>query len=188
MHADACLDSADAFGSFSAVHCRFRRLRWFLLLGALILYAILLIASQLILVRFIVGLDDRFVDWSVAALIGVGFTFWISRWEDRWTTHLSALEAQRLAAAQAFAQLEAAQATARTVAHTINQPLAVIRGVTELYRDTPPAERDDADLVTILAHVDRAADLVRQFQEISRYHTIPYANGAPMLDLSPPPA
>jgi signal transduction histidine kinase len=187
MHAHASLDSTDPVGFLSAVQCRLRRVRWFLLLGALILYGILLIAAEFILVRFMVALDDRLVYWGVAALIGVGFTLWITHWEDHWTAELAALEARHAAAAQAVMQLEAAQATARTVAHTINQPLAVIRGVVELYRDTPPDERDDTDLQTILRHVDRAADLVRQFQEISRYHTVPYAGGVPMLDLSPPP-
>ena len=69
MPAQAFLGSTDTVGAFSAVHCRFRRLRWFLLLGALILYAILLIANQLILVRFIVGLDQRLLDWGVAASV-----------------------------------------------------------------------------------------------------------------------
>jgi signal transduction histidine kinase len=188
MHAHASLDSTDAVGFLSAVHYRLRRVRWFLLLGALILYAIMLIANQFIMMRFIAGLDHRFVDWGVAALIGVGFTLWITRWEDHWTADFAALEARRATAAHAVMQLEAAQATARTVAHTINQPLAVIRGVVELYRDTPSNERDDADLQTILTQVDRAADLVRQFQEISSYHTIPYAGGVPMLDLSPSPS
>jgi signal transduction histidine kinase len=188
MHAHASLGSPDVTGFFSAVRWRFGPVRWLLLVGALILYGIMLIAADFILVHFSVVLDDRFVAWSVAALIGVGFTLWLTWWEDRWIAHLSALEAQRAAAAHALMQLEAAQATARTVAHTINQPLAIIRGIAELYRDTPPGERDDADIQTILKHVDRAADLVRQFQEISRYHTVPYAGGAPMLDLSPPPS
>jgi len=186
MHTPASPDSTHLSGFFIAVRWRFGRVRWFFLLGALIVYGIMLITAGFILERFNIVLDARFVAWSVAALIGVGFTLWLTWWEDRWIEHLTALEAQRASAAHALMQLEAAQATARTVAHTINQPLAVIRGVAELYRDTPAAERDDADLETILRHVDRAANLVQQFQDISRYHTVPYAGGAPMLDLSPP--
>lgn len=186
MHAHASLGSADVTGFFSAVRWRFGRVRWLLLAGALILYGIMLLAADFIVVRLGAAMDDRFVAWIVAALIGVGFTLWLTWWEDRWIAHLSALEQRRAAAAHAFTQLEAAQATARTVAHTINQPLAIIRGIAELYRDTSPGERDDADLQTIVIQVDRAAGLVRQFQDISRYQTIPYAGGAPMLDLSPP--
>lgn len=186
MHTHASPDSTDVTGFLIAVRWRFGRVRWFFLLGALIVYGIMLTTATFILGYFNIVLDDRFVAWSVAALIGVGFTLWLTWWEDRWIEHLTALEARRASAAHALMQLEAAQATARTVAHTINQPLTVIRGITELYHDTPPDERDDADLQTILTHVDRAADLVRQFQEISRYQTIPYAGGAPMLDLSPP--
>jgi signal transduction histidine kinase len=188
MHASAPRSNSATVSSFPAVHRRFRRVRWLLLLSALVLYAILQIVIHLIMERFNLALDERIVDWSIAVLIGGSFTIGITRWEDRWVAHIEALEMERAAAERALMQLEVVQATARTVAHTINQPLAIIRGLAELYRETPLAERNDADLITILREVDRAADLVRQLLEISRYRTIPYAGGAPMLDLSPPPS
>ena len=184
MYAHTPLSRIDTASSFRAVHSRFRRVRWLLLLGALVLYAVLQIVIHLIMERFNVVLDERLVDWGVATLIGGSFTLGLTRWEDRWVAQIVALEVQRAATERSLMQLEAARATARAVAHTINQPLAIIRGYTELFRETPPAERDDADLVRILDEVDRAADLVRQLLEISHYRTIPYASGAPMLDLS----
>jgi signal transduction histidine kinase len=187
MHIHASLSRSDVTISFRTVHSQFRRVRWLLLLSALALYMIMQIAIHLIMERSNVLLDDRLVNWGLATLIGVSFTIGITRWEDRWVAHIEALERERAITERTLMQLEAAQATARTVAHTINQPLAIIRGMTELYHETPLAERNDADLVAILAEVDRAAGLVRQILEISHYRTIPYAGGVPMLDLSPPP-
>ena len=184
MHAHAPPDAAE---SFRTVHRRFRRVRWLLLLGALAVYAIVREVDQSVLERFHVIVDDRIADLAVAMLIATAVTLAITRWENRWVAEIEAREARRAASERTLMQLEAAQATARTVAHTINQPLAIIRGVVELYRDTPLTARHDADLETILVQVDRAAGLVRQLLEISRYRTIPYAGGAPMLDLSPPP-
>jgi signal transduction histidine kinase len=184
MHPHA---SPEATGSFRAVHRRFRRVRWFLLVGALLLYAIVREIDQRILEHLHIVLDDQIADFGVAMLIAIGVTLAITRWENRWVAEIEAHEVRRMANERALMQLEAAQATARTVAHTINQPLAIIRGVVELYRDTPPTERDDADLATVLAQVDRAAGLVRQLLVVSRYRTIPYPGGAPMLDLSEPP-
>jgi signal transduction histidine kinase len=187
MHVYAPRRSPAAASSFSATHRRIRRIRWFWLLGALILYACTNSADQFIMEHFQVVLDARLVDWSVAALIGVSFTLAIGSWEDRYLAHIEALEDDRAAAEQAIVQLDAARATARTVAHTLNQPLAIIGGTAELYRDTPPTERRDADLALILGQVDRAAGLVHELLEISQYRTIPYPGGAPMLDLHPPP-
>jgi signal transduction histidine kinase len=183
MRSQVPLCGPAAAGSFRAVHRQFRRVRWFLLLGALILYAIAQIIITLLVQRFNLTWRDGLIDWSLAVLIGVGFTIGIARWEERWVAQVDALEARRRTAERALLQLEATQATARTVAHELNQPLTIIRGYTELLRTTPRAERDDADLDRIIVEVDRAAALVRQLLQVTHYATVPTPMGLPMLDL-----
>ncbi|MEO7909896.1 MAG: histidine kinase dimerization/phospho-acceptor domain-containing protein [Roseiflexaceae bacterium] len=82
------------------------------------------------------------------------------------------------------AQLVASKATARALAHALNQPLAVIRGVTELIQTAPPGELYATDLAQILAATDRAAAIVRDLVRVARYTTRLAADGNPMLDLS----
>jgi signal transduction histidine kinase len=71
------------------------------------------------------------------------------------------------------------------MAHGINQPLAAIYGYVSILRDTPLDERDDTDLEKIAVQVQQATALVRQLQAVSRFQTVPYAGGEPMLDLGP---
>jgi len=88
-------------------------------------------------------------------------------------------ESDRLAA-----QLAATKATARAVAHALNQPLAIIRGVAELIQTAPPDEPFAPDLVRILIATDHAAALVRDLVRVARYTTERAADGNPILDLS----
>src|SRR5437764_533440 len=81
---------------------------------------------------------------------------------------LAELTARNAAGERAALQLEAAQVTARAVAHNLNQPLAIIRGYAELLRDAPVD-----DLSRVLLETDRAAAMVRQLLQIVRYETTP---------------
>jgi signal transduction histidine kinase len=161
---------------------RWQRWRWFIF--SLIVYAGWDGFDTLVLNRFDPILGGVVIDWSVIAVLGVLLTLAISRWEDRQLVRIGELVERNAAAERAAIQLEAAQVTARAVAHNLNQPLAIIRGYTELLRDTPPCERNTADLLRVLAETDRAAAMVRQLLQLTHYETIPSAGGAPMIDLN----
>jgi signal transduction histidine kinase len=180
--------SRDAHGQsvpfLGAARVQLRRLHWAWMLMWIVAYAGWDLIDQYFLTRIAPILGGVFVDWSVAALFGLLMVLLFSRWEDRQLARIAALEAEHAAAERKLTQLEAVQATARAVAHTINQPLAVIRATVELFRDSTPTERSDTDLAIVLEQVDRAAALVRQFLAITDYHTVPYPGGAPMLDLA----
>jgi signal transduction histidine kinase len=158
----------DAAGSLLAAHRRFRRIRWYCLLGALILYATVESTTSLLLEQLEVFVHDHLVDWSVLVLIGVVFTLAMRRWENRWIAQIAVLERQQRTAEQALTQLNVAQSTLRTIAQNINLLLITIRGTAELHRAVPPTERNDADLDVILLTVDRLTDQVRQLLEVSR--------------------
>jgi signal transduction histidine kinase len=162
---------------------RLRWLRWCWLAGSLGLYIAWDAFDTMVLNRIDPILGGFVIDWSVMAALGVGLTFLVSRWEDRQLVRLAELMARNAAAERAALQLEAAQVTARAVAHNLNQPLAIIRGYAELLRDTPADQRDSEDLSRVLLETDRAATMVRQLLEMVRYETTPYAGGAPMIDL-----
>jgi signal transduction histidine kinase len=125
------------------------------------------------------------LDVFVEGLVGLVATLVISRHLDTLIQEYERTEAERQHTERAHNQLAAVQVTARAVAHGINQPLAAIYGYVSILRDTPVLERDDADLDKIAAQVQRAATLVRQLQAVSRFQTVPYASGEPMLDLRP---
>jgi signal transduction histidine kinase len=162
---------------------RLRWLRWCWLAGSLGLYAGWDAFDTMVLNRIDPILGGFVIDWGVIAVLGVGLTFFVSRWEDRQLARLAELAARNAAAARTALQLEAAQVTARSVAHNLNQPLAIIRGYTELLRDAPADERGADDLSRMLLETDRAAAMVRQLLQIVRYETTPYPGGAPMIDL-----
>ena len=82
------------------------------------------------------------------------------------------------------AQLAAVKATARAIAHAINQPLALIRGITELIQTAPQDKPFAPDLAQIAAATDRAAAVVRDLVRVARYSTQLAADGNPMLDMS----
>jgi two-component system, NtrC family, sensor kinase len=86
--------------------------------------------------------------------------------------------------ARLAAQLAATKATARAVAHALNQPLAVIRGITELIQTAPQDNPFAPDLAQIAAATDRAAAVVRDLVRVARYSTQLAADGNPMLDMS----
>jgi signal transduction histidine kinase len=162
---------------------RLRWLRWCWLAGSLGLYAGWDAFDTMVLNRFDPVLGGFVIDWGVIAVLGVGLTLFVSRWEDRQLARFAELAARNAAAERAAVQLEAAQATARAVAHNLNQPLAVIRGYAELLQNTPAAERDTDDLPRIISEADRAAAMVRQLLQLVQYETTPYPGGAPMIDL-----
>jgi signal transduction histidine kinase len=161
---------------------RLRWLRWCWLLLSLGLYAGWDILDQLVLIRLDPVLGGLIMDWGAIAALGVVVTEIVSRWEDRQLARIAELASANAAAERAALQLEAAQATARAVAHNLNQPLAAIRGYVELFQTTPAPERNENDLGRALAETDRAAEMVRRLLQITQYSTVPYAGGAPMFD------
>ena len=162
---------------------RLRWLRWWWLAGSLGLYAGWDAFDTMVLNRFDPILGGFVIDWGVISALGVGLTLVLSYWEDRQLARLAELAARNAAAERAALQLEAAQVTARAVAHNLNQPLAAIRGYAELLNDTPVDEQSAADLSRILSETDRAALMVRQLLQLTHYETTPYPGGAPMIDL-----
>jgi signal transduction histidine kinase len=162
---------------------RLRWLRWCWLAGSLSVYAGWDAFDTMVLNRIDPILGGFVIDWGVIAMLGVGLTFFVSHWEDRQLVRLAELAARNAATERAALQLEAAQVTARAVAHNLNQPLAIIRGYAELLRDAPTDERVADDLSRMLSETDRAATMVRQLLQIVRYETTPYPGGAPMIDL-----
>jgi signal transduction histidine kinase len=94
-------------------------------------------------------------------------------------------EAELLRTEAARAELAGAKATGVSVAHYINQPLAIMMGYLELHLQAPPEERTDADLRRVLSEISRVALLVQALARIDEVRTIPYAHagGVPMLDL-----
>ena len=162
---------------------RLRWLRWCWLAGSLGLYAGWDAFDTMVLNRLDPILGGFVIDWGVIAVLGVGLTFLISHWEDRQLVRFAELAARNAAIERAALQLEAAQVTARAVAHNLNQPLAIIRGYAELIQSTPADERDSDDLPRIISEADRAAAMVRQLLQLVRYETTLYPGGAPMIDL-----
>jgi signal transduction histidine kinase len=162
---------------------RLRWLRWCWLAGSLGVYASWDAFDTMVLQRIDPILGGFVIDWSVIAVLGVGLTFFVSRWEDRQLARLAELAARNAVVERAALQLEAVQVTARAVAHNLNQPLAIIRGYAELLRDVPDDQRGTDDLARMLLETDRAAAMVRQLLQIVRYETTPYPGGAPMIDL-----
>lgn len=162
---------------------RLRWLRWCWLTISLGLYIGWDAFDTMVLNRIDPLLGGFVIDWCVIAVLGVGMTFLISRWEDRQLARLAELAMRNAKVERAALQLEAARATARTVAHNLNQPLAIIRGYAELLRDTPADQRSAEDLSRMLLETDRAAAMVRQLLQIERYETIRYPGGASMIDL-----
>jgi signal transduction histidine kinase len=162
---------------------RLRWLRWCWLAGSLGLYAGWDAFDTMVLNRIDPILGGFVIDWGVIAVLGVGLTFLISHWEDRQLVRFAELAARNAAIERAALQLEAAQVTARAVAHNLNQPLAIIRGYAELIQSTPADERDSDDLPRIISEADRAAAMVRQLLQLVRYETTLYPGGAPMIDL-----
>jgi signal transduction histidine kinase len=169
--------------TFSTARRRLRRVRWIWLLAGMVIYAAWDAVDQQILTPLDPILGGFGIDWGVIAVIGVALMLIVSDWEDRQLARLEELTNRNAAADRRAAQLEAAQATARAVAHNLNQPLAVIRGYTELLIEAPSGERSETDLAHILTATDRAAVIVRQLVQLNLYETIPYAGGAPMVDL-----
>jgi len=162
---------------------RLRWLRWCWLAGSLGLYAGWDAFDTMVLNRIDPILGGFVIDWGVIAVLGVGLTFLISHWEERQLVRFAELAARNAAIERAALQLEAAQVTARAVAHNLNQPLAIIRGYAELIQSTPADERDSDDLPRIISEADRAAAMVRQLLQLVRYETTLYPGGVPMIDL-----
>ena len=162
---------------------RLHWLRWCWLIGSVGLYAGWDAFDTMVLNRADPILGGFVLDWGVIAVLGVGLTFFVSRWEDRQLARLAELAARNAAAERAALQLDAAQVTARGIAHNLNQPLAAIRGYAELLRDAPADQLAADDLRHIITEADRAAAMVRQLLQLTRYETTPYPGGASIIDL-----
>ena len=165
--------------------CRRRRLvRWVWLFSGLAVYAGWDVIDQIVLTRIDPVLGGFGIDWGVIAILGSALMYIFSRWDDRQLARLEELAARHAAAERYATQLEAARATARAVAHNLNQPLTVIHSEAELLHEMPPSEWKAADLENILKATDRAAAIVRQLVKLTSYETVAYAGGAPMVDLN----
>ncbi len=169
----------------SSARRHLRTMRWWYLLMAL---APLIVVNAL---KEFVLFPQQGAGWSfvlnvfVEGLVGLIATLVISWHLDTLIEEYERTEAERQLSERVHHQLAAVQATARAMAHGINQPLAAIYGYVSILRDTPPDERDDTDLEKIAVQVQQATALVRQLQAVSRFQTVPYAGGEPMLDLRP---
>jgi signal transduction histidine kinase len=106
-----------------------------------------------------------------------------NRHEARHIAAMETLASEQVAAERQAAQLEAMRATARAVAHNLNQPLAIIRGYAELLGDERAPESVQADVGAIIGEVDRAARLVQRLLQVTEYQTVLDAAGTPLLDL-----
>jgi signal transduction histidine kinase len=181
----ASLPSAERRDALTAhvFRARLRRLRWVWWVSGVVVYTIWDAVDHFGLQFIGPVFGGLALDWAFVAVIGLLLMLVISHREDNYLARMETLEIERAAVARSIGQAEAVRATARTVAHRLNQPLTAIRGYAELLRDTPPAERDEADLSRILREVDRAAELVRQLLQVTRYETVPTPANTPMLDL-----
>lgn len=97
---------------------------------------------------------------------------------------LERIAQERQALERLAAQLTAAKATARAVAHALNQPLAIIQGAAEMLQAAPPGESPTPDFAEILAATGRMAAIIRDLLRVTHYTTLTAADGNPMLDLS----
>src|SRR5437763_13514058 len=88
---------------------RLRWLRWWWLAGSLGLYAGWDAFDTIVLNRIDPILGGFVIDWGVIAALGVGLTFFVSRWEDRQLARFAELLARNAAAERAALQLDAAQ-------------------------------------------------------------------------------
>jgi len=158
-----------------------RRTRWLWFLCSLLVYYC---GSALSFFNFgaTPGLA-LFLNWLVILLLSGGLMALFSTHEDQRLAGLETLAYERLTHDRLTVQLAAVKATARAIAHAINQPLALIRGITELIQTAPPDEPRAADLAMILTATDQAAALIRDLMHAARYTTQLDPNGLPMLDL-----
>jgi signal transduction histidine kinase len=162
---------------------RFRRVRWIWLLSSILIYCAWEVVDQFVLDHYnpLLGL---LLNWTVIITIGMLVMLAISWQEEQRLAALETLGQAQIDRERMVGQLEALHAVARTVAHELNQPLAIIRGSAELMRDAPPAEPIAHDIEVIIAQTDRAAGLVRQLIQVTRYETTPMPSGGVMLDLA----
>ncbi|HJZ45934.1 MAG TPA: histidine kinase dimerization/phospho-acceptor domain-containing protein [Roseiflexaceae bacterium] len=169
--------------AIEAARRRLRWLRWCWLAGSLALYAGWDAFDTMVLNRFDPILGGFVIDWSVIAALGFGLTLVVSQWEDRQLARMAELFVRNAAAERAAIQLEAAQVTARGIAHNLNQPLAAIRGYAELLHDAAADQGTASDTRRIIAETDRAAAMVRQLLQLTHYETTAYPGGARIIDL-----
>jgi signal transduction histidine kinase len=179
---DAPVSSSDTLAK-SVLRNRLRRLYWLWWAPSIIIWVAWELVEYFILSRIQLPMEVLLIGLTVAIIVGVLITLITARREDRYLTRMEQLEAERTNIAWALAQAETIRATARTVAHDLNQPLAIARSYAKLLHNTCPAARNESDLARIVAEVDRAADLVQQLLAISSFRTLPYADGTLMLDL-----
>jgi signal transduction histidine kinase len=172
-----------AVATIEASRRRLRWLRWCWLAVILVLYAGWDAFDTMILNRLDPILGGFLIDWGVITALGAVLTVVISQWQDHQLAQTAERFARSTIVERAAIQLEAAQVTARGIAHNLNQPLAAIRGYAELLHDAPADAQAATDLWRIIAETDRAAAMVRQLLQLTRYETTPYAGGAPMIDL-----
>jgi signal transduction histidine kinase len=172
------------------VRRRFRRARWVWLASSLLIncgwdaFDLFVLAPAHPFLGFL-------FDSMVIAISSIVLMLWISHHEEQRLMALEVLARARIEREHLAGQLEAVHVTARTVAHELNQPLAIIRGYAELVLETPSAEPIAHELAIIMQQADRAARLGRQLLQVTRYVTTPTPAGTMMLDLTtsgePPP-
>jgi signal transduction histidine kinase len=115
------------------------------------------------------SLTEFLLSWLTILLVSTGVMVLFCMHEAQRLAALELIDQERHKRERLAAQLVAIKATARAIAHALNQPLAVIRGVTELIQTAPSGETHARDLVQILTATDHAASLVRDLLRVVRY-------------------
>jgi signal transduction histidine kinase len=124
------------------------------------------------------------IDVALMSSLAIGFMLRISRRIDANLASLEQLQAEHESVRIKALQLEAVQATVRSLAHNLNQPLTAALGYLQLFLLQPREEREDDDIIKAQRAMENLANLVRQFQAVTRYQTVPYPGGDSILDLS----
>jgi signal transduction histidine kinase len=186
MSTQAGSGADDAIRRVTLVRRQWQRRRWLWLTGWIAVDTIWELADSFLLEPS-TPLFELTFDWLSIVVFGLVLIELFRRHEALHVAALEALAAEQVAAERRLAHQEAMQATARTVAHNLNQPLAIIRGYAELLSDEPALQSLHADLAVIIRQVDRAAKLVQALLGVAHYQTVRDAAGTSMLDLAGAP-
>ncbi len=136
---------------------------------------------------------------ALAGFLILGFFFLVYRWRvyriERQKQLLQQLVKEKTAEALAnqqramqaeieTKQLETATQLAATIAHEFNNPLAVIKGCTDLLRmGIVPEEQVEEHYNRVTRHIKRMSDLVDKLLRIRSLKEIDYAEGMKILDI-----
>lgn len=80
-------------------------------------------------------------------------------------------------------RLAGAIETAGAVCHELNQPLQAVLSRVELMGMRSDAEKQQADLASLMASIDEISAITNRLQGITKYHTKEYLEGVNILDL-----